>query len=178
MMDNGQVRVPAATDVGTRVIQDPRSFEEFFEGTHRRLFGALCLVTDDRDEAEEIMQDAYLKIWERWERVAAMDEPTGFLFRTAMNLFRSRYRRTLVALRRTGAPTPTTDDLAVVEDRDEVVRALSELTPAQRAAVVMTSMFGFSSEEAARMLGTKPSTVRAHAARARADVRSNMGERP
>ena len=178
MMENAQVRVPAATDVRTHVTHDPRDFEEFFEGTHRRLFGALCLVTGDRDEAEEIMQDAYLKVWERWERVAAMDEPTGFLFRTAMNQFRSRYRRAIVALRRTGAPPPMTDELAVVEDRDEVVRALSELSPAQRAAVVMTTMFGFSSEEAARILGTKPSTVRAHAARARADVRANLGERP
>ena len=177
MMENGQVRVPAATELGIRVIDEPRDFEQFFEATHRRLFGALCLVTNDRHEAEEIMQEAYMKVWERWERVAAMDEPTGFLFRTGMNLFRSRYRRALVSIRRAGSPPPDIDELAVVEDRDEVVRALSKLTPAQRAAVVMTSMFGFSAEEAARMLGTRPSTVRAHAARGRADVRANQGER-
>lgn len=168
---------PAPSNVGMSVATNVGTFEDFFEQTHRRLFGALCLVTGDRHEAEEIMQDSYLKVWERWERVAAMDDPTGFLFRTAMNLFRSRYRRARVAVRRAAAASVPGDDLAMIEDRDEVVRALRPLTPSQRASVVLTSMFGFTSVEAARMLGTKPATVRAHAARARADVRANAEER-
>jgi RNA polymerase sigma-70 factor (ECF subfamily) len=170
--------VPAETHDRTDVVQGTPSFEDFFQQTHQRLFGGLCLVTQDRHEAEELMQDAYLKIWERWERVAEMDEPTGFLFRTAMNLFRSRRRRAAVALRRTAAPALDADGLALVEDRDEVVRALRELTPAQRAAVVMTSMFGYTAEEAASVLGIKAATVRAHASRGRADLRANAGDEP
>ena len=170
--------VPAEAHDRRGVVQGTQSFEDFFEQTHRRLFGGLCLVTGDRHEAEELMQDAYLKIWERWERVATMEEPSGFLFRTAMNLSRSRYRRTAMAFRHRVAPEPEHDGLAAVEDRDEVVRALRELTPAQRAAVVMTSMFGYTAEEAAALLRTGASTVRANASRGRAEMRANVGDEP
>jgi DNA-directed RNA polymerase specialized sigma24 family protein len=49
----------------TTVAEAPRRFEEFFGAEHARLFGALCFVTGDRHEAEEIMQDAFLRMWER-----------------------------------------------------------------------------------------------------------------
>lgn len=159
------------------MTETPRRFEEFFNETHQRLFGGLCLVTGDRHEAEEIMQDAYLRLWERWDRVGRMEDPTGFLFRTALNLFRSRYRRARLALRRTVSLAPSSDGLAAIEDRDEVVRTLRELGPTERASIVLTTMFGYSSEEAGRMLGVKAATVRAHATRARAGARARMEER-
>jgi RNA polymerase sigma-70 factor, ECF subfamily len=133
-------------------------------------------VTGNRHEAEEIMQDAYLKVWERWDRVGSLDDPAGYLFRTAMNGFRSRYRRASLALRKTMSLAPDIDDLAAVDDRDEVVRILRPLSPAERAAIVLTTMFGYSSEEAGRLLGVKASTVRAHATRARADARAYSEE--
>src|SRR4029450_2834886 len=71
----------------------PASFEAFFEAEHERLLRALYLVTGNAQEAEELMRDAFVAVWERWDRVSGMDEPTGYLFRTAMNRFRSRLRR-------------------------------------------------------------------------------------
>ncbi|RPH34209.1 MAG: sigma-70 family RNA polymerase sigma factor [Chloroflexi bacterium] len=137
----------------------------------------MCLVTGSRHEAEEIMQDAYVKLWERWDRVSVIDDPAGFLFRTAMNLFRSRYRRAVLAVRRQVSMAPAVDDLALVEERDEVVRILRMLSPAERASVVLTTMFGYTSEEAGRLLGVKAATVRAHATRARASARATVEER-
>ncbi|MFL5797782.1 MAG: RNA polymerase sigma factor [Actinomycetota bacterium] len=160
------------------MAEQPPSFEDFFEAERARLFGALTLVTGDRFEAEEIMQDAFLRVWERWSRVSVMDEPGGFLFRTAMNVFRNRYRRAALALRRVASLAPTEDVLATVEDRDVVVRALRELTATQRAAVVMTSYAGFTSEEAGRALGMKAASVRTLATRARAAIRGKVGDRP
>jgi RNA polymerase sigma-70 factor (ECF subfamily) len=168
-------RATAETE-GREVPEAYASFETFFEQTHQRLFGGLCLVTGNRHEAEELMQDAYLKVWERWDRVGAMDDPSGFLFRTAMNAFRSRYRRASLAIRRRTALVPSVDDLAAVEDRDEVVRILRPLSPAERASIVLTTMFGYSSEEAGRLLGVKAATVRAHATRARAGARASLEE--
>ena len=170
-------RTIAAQAEGYEVARGEATFEAFFEDTHRRLFGALCLVTGNRHEAEEIMQDAYLRLWERWERVQAMENPNGFLFTTAMNQFRSRYRRAMLRPRRHLGLASRTDDLAEVEDRDEVVRLLRRLTPAERASVVLTTMFGYSSEEAGRILGVKAATVRSHATRARAGARARMEER-
>ena len=164
------------TDVGVEVAERPRSFEEFFEAEHARVFGALCLVTGDRDEAEEIVQDAFLRMWERWDRVAGVEDPTAYLFRTAMNVFRNRYRRATLALRRTVSLGSTEDALAAIEDRDVVVRALRDLTPDQRAAVLLTGYVGLSSEEAGQLLGMRAGTVRTLASRARSQIREKAGE--
>jgi RNA polymerase sigma-70 factor (ECF subfamily) len=152
-------------------LHEVTSFEAFFETHRRRLFGALTLVTGNRSEAEEIMQDAFLKVWERWERVSGLDDPGAYLFRVAMNLFRNRRRRASVAARKVLSLTPSTDDLAAIDDRDEVVRWLRPLPPRQRAAIVLTIYFGYSSDEAARILGIRPSTVRALTTQGRAGVR-------
>ncbi len=74
-------------------------FDTFFEEEHERLFKALYFVTGNRQDAEELMQDAFLKLWERWDD-ARINDPTGYLFRVALNGFRSRHRRAAVALRK------------------------------------------------------------------------------
>jgi RNA polymerase sigma-70 factor (ECF subfamily) len=176
MMDR-PLRVLRETEVsGAEVARDPWSFEEFFGSEHARLFGALCLVTGDRHEAEEIMQDAFLRLWERWDRISGIDDPSAYLFRTAMNVFRNRYRRAALAVRRTARLVTAEDALATVEDRDAVVRALRDLTPNQRAAVVLTGYVGLTSQEAGRALGMSPGTVRTLATRARAAIREKAGE--
>jgi DNA-directed RNA polymerase specialized sigma24 family protein len=50
-----------------------RTFEGFFESERVRLYRALFAVTGSRSEAEDIAQDAFLKVWERWDRVGRMD---------------------------------------------------------------------------------------------------------
>jgi RNA polymerase sigma-70 factor, ECF subfamily len=152
------------------------SFDEFVLQNHERLYGALCLLTRDRYEAEEIAQEAFVRIFERWDRVRLVEDPVGYLFRTALNLARKRYRRALLAIRRATNVTPRDDFAEQVETRDLVIRAVSKLPPDQRAALIVTSLLGYPSEEAARILGARPSTVRARATRARAALRDAIGE--
>jgi RNA polymerase sigma-70 factor, ECF subfamily len=148
------------------------AFEVFFAATNQRLFTALWLVTGDRYEAEEIAQDAFLRVFERWDRVSRLDDPEGYVFRTAMNVFRNRYRRASLAVRRGVTLAPrASDELAAVEDRDELIRLLRPLPPRQRAAVVATSILDLSAEEAGRVLGMRAATVRGHASRARARMK-------
>src|SRR5262245_31520925 len=78
-----------ATDMSGAVA----SFEDFFELERDRLFAILALATGDRSEAEEIAQDAFVAVLERWDRVRLMDSPGGYLQRTAINIFRKRYVR-------------------------------------------------------------------------------------
>ena len=155
-------------------MAEPLGFESFFEEHRSKVFGAMCLVTGNRQEAEEITQDAFLRLWERWDRVAEMEDPTGFLFKTAMNVFRNRARRASIAARRSLGIADHGDDLAAVEDRDEVVRAIRPLTTHQRAALVLTGYFGYSSEEAAKVLGVRASTVRALVTKGRATARATV----
>ena len=91
-----------------------------------------------------------------------------------MNVFRSRYRRTMLALKRSGRAEPSDDLFADVEARDATIRALATLSPRQRAAVVLTDLLGFRSDEAAKMLGIRASTVRMHASRAHAALKVTM----
>lgn len=100
--------VPAAEPEEDRVAE-PLGFEAFFGENRTKLFGALCLVTGNRHEAEEIAQDAFLKLWERWDRVSTLEDPTGFLFRTAMNVFRNRLRRAGLGMRKALALAPSTN---------------------------------------------------------------------
>jgi len=167
----------ATSDVGGRALTEAgTSFEDFFRAEQVGLFRALCLVTGSRHEAEEVMQDAFIKVYERWERVSRMEHPDGFLYRVAMNEFRSRYRRAARAMRRSVVPWQQDDAFAAVEDRDAVIRALRTLIPQQRAAIVLTSLLGYTSEEAGRMLGMRASTVRALGTRARDSLRRSVGE--
>jgi RNA polymerase sigma-70 factor (ECF subfamily) len=159
-------------------LREVTSFEDFFEANRRSLFGALCLVTGNRSEAEEIMQDAFLKVWERWERVSGLEDPNAYLFRVAMNLFRNRLRRGSLAVRQALSLAQSTDDLAAIEDRDEVVRWLRPLPPRQRAAIVLTVYLDYSTNEAARILGIRPSTVRALTTQGRAGVRHSLENQP
>jgi len=152
------------------------SFEDFVLQNHERLFGALCLLTKDRYEAEEIAQEAFVRILERWDRVRLVEDPTGYLFRTAMNVFRKRFRRASLALRRSANVAPTDDFVQQIEARDVVVRSIAKLPTEQRAALIVTSLLGYSSDEAAGILGAKPSMVRARATRARVALREAIGE--
>jgi hypothetical protein len=125
--------VPAGPAEEAEVGEGAPSFEEFYEAACRPLFTALCLVTGNRHEAEEVAQDAFVRVFERWDRVGALEDPTGYLFRVSMNVFRSRYRRASLGLRRALFLAPAeTDDLAAVETHDEVVRLLRSLGPKQR----------------------------------------------
>jgi RNA polymerase sigma factor (sigma-70 family) len=175
-MDQPVRSVEAPEVVDLDALEGPRSFERFFEAEHSRLFGTLCLVTGNRAEAEEIMQDAFLRLWERWDRVSGLDDPTGYLYRTAMNVFRNRYRRAVLALKRTAHVGTAEDVFDTIESRDAVVRALRDLSPDQRAAVVLTNYVGLTSEEAGKALGIRASTVRTLATRARAAMRTKAGD--
>lgn len=150
------------------------TFEDFFEAERGRLFGAVYLMTGSTQDAEEIVQDSFLAVWERWERVRQMDSSTGYLYRTAMNRFRSRRRHLACAARR-GLPfRPSEDPYEAVDLRDEVVRAIRRLSPKQRAALVLTELLDRSSDEAADLMRVQPSTVRNLAAQARTSMKRVM----
>lgn len=167
--------VPAEPGEEADLVGDAPRFEDFYASTFRRVFTALCLVTGDRYEAEEIAQEAFLRVFERWDRVGALDDPTGYVFRVSMNVFRNRLRRSSLALRRAISLAPSaTDDLAAIESRDEVVRLLRDLDPQQRAAVLLTAILDYSAEEAGGMLGMRASSVRSLTTRARARMKDKV----
>jgi RNA polymerase sigma-70 factor (ECF subfamily) len=166
--------IPFSDASAASAIDASRNFEAFYEDESGLLFRRLWLVTGNRAEAEELTQDAFLKVWERWDRVGAMEDPVGYLYRTAMNLFRNRYRRAMLTLRRSVRLAPSQDDFADADDRETVRLVLATLPPRQRAALVLTEMLGFTPDEAGSALGVKASTVRSLSHQGRQSFRRVM----
>jgi RNA polymerase sigma-70 factor (ECF subfamily) len=159
----------------TEIVKvEPASFEEFFGAEKDRLLRALAFATGSTEEAEDLAQDAFTRVLERWETVRTMDDPAGYLHRTAMNLFRNKLRRGLMALRRGVGAAPQRDVFGDVEERDSLTRAMASLTAKQRAALVLTEVMGYSGEETGRLLGVKASTVWVLTHRARASLKDEM----
>jgi RNA polymerase sigma-70 factor, ECF subfamily len=158
-----------------RIASDGGSFEGFFEVQHTRLYGTLCLVTADPREAEDVMQEAFLRLWERWDRVRLHPDPAGYLYRTAFNLHRSRLRRAMRAARHRFADPEPLDPLAGVDERQSLFAALRRLPRRQRTAVVLLDLMDLTSKEASRLLGVRPVTARVLASQARASLRETEG---
>src|SRR2546428_13670646 len=114
-------RWKASTDL---MAPEPPTFEAFFESEKERLLRILYVITASRVEAEDLAQEAFTRVLERWPAVAAMEDPAGYLHRTAVNLFRSQYRRAATALKRAVGLGPPRDVFQQVEDRHVATHAL------------------------------------------------------
>jgi RNA polymerase sigma-70 factor (ECF subfamily) len=151
-------------------------FESFFRAEYGKLCQALVLLVGDVLEAEEIAQETMTRLLERWSRVGVMDSPTGYAYRTALNLQRKRIRRLAVRARRRFAPVPVADIAPAASDRQDVHRALQQLPEGLRAALVLVDWLDMDTEEAGRVLGLKSGSVRVRLHRARSALRDALGE--
>jgi RNA polymerase sigma-70 factor (ECF subfamily) len=160
--------------VGT-ASESPGRFEDFFESESRQLSKAMYLLTGDRQEAEDLAQDAFVRVYERWTKVQAMESPVGYLYRTALNLWRRKRKR------RAGPdpwPNPAEQDPATgTETRSEVIRLLLSLSPEQREAIVLVEWLGMTAEEAGRSLRIDAASIRGRIHRAREALRKAEGRR-
>jgi len=163
---------PVPTEAGGRI---PIDFSDFFRSEHLRLGRAIYLVCGDPFEAEDLIQEALARAYERWDRVSAMKEPAGYVFRTAVNLHRRRMRtrRLLRPLSEVGAAAES-DVAHQAESNADVWTALSRLRHEQRVAVVMVELLGYEPTAAARLLGIAPGAMRVRLHRARASLRQAL----
>jgi RNA polymerase sigma factor (sigma-70 family) len=146
-------------------------FAEFFGFEYPRLLRAMVLLTGSRVEAEDLVQEALARTFERWERVRTMESPAGYAYQAAVNLNRSRLRRLRVRAR-LGTPTAVEPDATSdSEARDEVLAILASLSREQREALVLVEWLGFSTEEAGGLLGIDSASVRGRLHRARVAIR-------
>jgi RNA polymerase sigma-70 factor (ECF subfamily) len=151
-------------------------FEDFFRDESVRLGKALYLLCGDEAEAEDLVQEAMARAYERWPRVRTMASPTGYVYRVALNLHRRRFRRARLARRAEERPEESARDPALtVSSREEILTALRSLSVEQREAVVLVEWLGLGAEEAGSVLGVKPESVRSRLHRARTALRERLG---
>jgi RNA polymerase sigma factor (sigma-70 family) len=158
---------------------DP-DFESFYLAKRVRLLRALVVVTRDVHATEEVAQNAFVRVWERWDRVSRVDDPEGYLYRTALNEWFQLRRRAVRSAKRVMVHRQAVDPLESVEDRDILSRTLLGLPARQRTALVLTEYLGYDSAQAGRVMGIKPGTVRRLVSLGRAALRRSHeeGEEP
>lgn len=151
------------------------TFEEFFRTTYTRLAQMMLLLAGNRDDAEDLAQESMARVFERWDKVRHMESPAGYVYRTALNLQRKKFRRDAVRSRRVFEAEPSVDLIEAATSRHEIQRALSSLPRSQREALVLVEWIGLDAAEAGAILGIKPASVRGRVHRARAGLRKTLG---
>ena len=153
-----------------------RRFEAFAAGAADTLFRTGCLLTGDAGEAEDLVQETYIRLARRWHRVAAMDHPVAYARRILVNLAldgaarRSRQRAELEPA--AGQPELTDESAAralrQIDDLAEFRWALARLTPRERTVLVLRYWADLPVAEVAEILGCSAGTVKSTASRAAA----------
>ena len=160
-----------------QAIDEQEAFDGFYHREHVRLFRYLVLLTASPEEAEDLGHEAFVRVLERWDRVGRMEDPRGYLYRTAMNLHKNVLRRTSRRIRRSVVERGIEPDFsAAAVDRTAVIRAIRALPRPQLEAVLLTDLIGFTSEEAAGVLGIRADAVRGRVRRAREAMRGELAD--
>lgn len=143
---------------------DAREFDEFYARSRDRLAIQIAGLTGDAAEAVDHVQEAYIRAWARWSYVGGLDDPEGWVRRVARNLAVSRWRR---ARRLVLPPGPPDQRIEWDDQQREVVEALRALPRAQREALVLHHLVGFSVAELAADLDAQAGTVKSWLSRGR-----------
>ena len=159
-----------------RAVEGTEDFDSFYAAVFARLVGQLAVVTGDRHEAEDVVQEAMARAASRWARLRAYDAPEAWVRRVAFNLAISshrRARRRLGALLRLGPPAPVPP---VSVEALTLAEALQGLTVAHRQVVVLYYLADLPVEQVAHELGVPVGTVKARLARARGALAARLAD--
>ena len=142
---------------------------------YRELVRLAAFLTGDRDNAEEVVQDAYVKMHGSWRRVRELDKAEAYLRVTVVNLSRSRLRHKQVTQKHKPEPLA---DVASAESyamehvqRETVLDALSHLPRRQREAVVLRYYGDLTEAQTAAAMGCSVGAVKSHTSRAMSALR-------
>jgi RNA polymerase sigma-70 factor (ECF subfamily) len=151
-------------------------FEELYRHAYPRVVAQVTLLTGSRAAAEDAVQEAFARAWNRWGRLAGYDQPQAWVRRVAMNLAVSRWRslrrEQLLAAPASYAASPI--DRAA--DWVDLQAALLRLPVRQRRAVVLSAVVGLSTDEIAAEMSVAPATVRSWLSRTRRAVADPIEE--
>jgi RNA polymerase sigma-70 factor (ECF subfamily) len=166
---------------------DETAFEQIMLATEQRVVSIASRMLGNRDDARDAAQDVYLRVFKYLERFRAGEDFRGWLYRITINVCHDFARKKGVsalaqfdqidfvqdsAVLGTGRRRADPESLALHEQQLALIRsALQSLPPKERAALVLRDLEGFSTEEVAQALGSRPVTVRSQVSSARAKIK-------
>lgn len=152
-------------------------FDEFYRSEFSRMVAVAVSVVGRRDTAEDIVQDAMVDAHRRWDRIGGYDRPRVWLRRVviqrAMKVARKR-RNERNAHLRSLAERPTDD--AAHRPSDDLLAAVADLPPQQRAAIALHYLDDASVADIAATIGISTGTVKTHLSRGRAALARRLDE--
>ena len=166
---------------------DPACLGGFFEAWGDRLYRLALRLTGDSATAEDVVQEAFLKLMRGADRIEGRSGLATWLYRVAYNasLDRLRERKALLQLPedeheaplpRVLTPLPRSPEalLRDAETREALERAIAELPHAQRAAFLLRDVEGLTTAEAAEALGLSEANLKVRLHRARLQLRERL----
>ncbi len=166
------------TEKEARELLDEATIREFLVTTYPRLVAGMALITGSRATAEDAVQEALARAWERSERGEQIDSLPAWVTRVAMNLSKSRLRRMKVEAKHRDAlaPRDRADGADGAVSRIDIGRALADLPRRQRETTVLRYYVGLNVAEIAQTLELNEGTVKTTLFRARAALAVVLGE--
>jgi len=156
-------------------MEGSTELEEHLRDDYRNLVRAVAPAARNRADAEDAVQEAYARAWERIDRGERIDDLSAWIVTVALNRLRSRWRR--LATERKYRPQLVPDPRTPDHDRLADLRtALRRLPVRQQQAVVLQYLLGYKGDEVAEILGISPGTVKSALSRARATLGEALGE--
>lgn len=161
-------------------MQATEEYRYLFRQEYRSVVWSVNVILHDYARSEEIAQDAFLRLLEKWDKVSRYDRPGAWVRRIAIRLAfrsdrreRSRWRREQEAAEHLG--TVEADGVPAVRDPD-LMAAIAELPARQRAAIALHYLEDRPVSEVADLLGCAAATVSVHLHRARIRLADLLGE--
>lgn len=157
---------------------------ELFRLEGARLVRLARLFTDDRNAAEDLVQEAFIRLHRAAHRIKDPSKAAPYLRSIVINLARDHNRRGLMSLRHQEAipagtePEAPEDVLVMDDERRRLLHEVRALSPRQRDCVLLRFYLELSESEIAETLGISKNSVKTHFRRGMETLRSRLGVSP
>ena len=168
--DLDQGMEPGELDAGVTGVTPPATQDavaELYAARCGSLVGIVTLAAGSRAEAEECVQEAFIRLLGKWEKVARYDDPEAWVRSVAFRLLSNRRRKARNGLRAALRYGVAQDANAPTGDRIDVHRALQQLPLGQRQVVVLHHLCEMPVDDVAKALDIPVGTVKSRLSRAR-----------
>jgi RNA polymerase sigma-70 factor (ECF subfamily) len=149
------------------------AFESIFRTEFTKVQRTIYPIVGEAESARDITQEAFTRLYTHWKKVSGYERPEAWVRRVAIRLAVRSRRRTFMHFRAVGrleAPRP------IVPGDPDLARALLELPPTQRAAIVLFYFEDLPISEAAELMGCSEGTAKVRLHRGRERLREILGE--
>lgn len=148
-------------------MTDELDFDGFYAATFRRVVGHIYAMTGNLAEAEDAVQEAYARAWQRWKQVRGYGDPEGWVRTVAQRISISTWRKAANRLAAHRRERRTEDLPGLTPDHIALVSAMRTISAEQRQVIVLHHLVGLSVDEIAAELDVPSGTVKARLARGR-----------